>query len=157
MQISEIDKKIIIALQEDLPVVPEPYKMIAEEIGTTEEVVLSRLQFFREKGIMRKLGAVLRHREVGFKANVLCVWIVPQDRLDEVAEIMCSNPAVTHCYDRNTTAEWPYNFYTMIHGADHDTCEAIAGELSEKTGIQERVMLYTVKEWKKTSMKYFCD
>ena len=156
MELSDIDKKIIVAMQDQLPVVPEPVKAVAEGIGMTEELLLSRLQAMKEAGALRKLGAVLRHRQVGMKANVLCVWQVPEQRLGEVAEIMCSIPAVTHCYDRNTAPNWPYNFYTMIHGSSREECEAIANQLAQETGLTQYEMLFTGKEWKKPSMNYFC-
>ena len=70
MELSDIDKKIIVAMQDQLPVVPEPFKAVAEGIGITEELLLSRLQAMKEAGALRKLGAVLRHRQVGMKANV---------------------------------------------------------------------------------------
>ena len=155
MEITELDKKIVRAMQDELPLVAEPFKLIAEEIDSTEEEVLARLRLMQETGALRKMGAVLRHREVGFAANALCVWVVPDERMDEVAGIMCRHMAVTHCYDRNVTPDWPYNFYTMIHGSSREDCEAIAEQLAQETGVTRRTMLYTGKEWKKTSMSYF--
>ena len=155
MEITELDKKIVRAMQDELPLVAEPFKLIAEEIDSTEEEVLGRLQLMRASGALRKMGAVLKHREVGFKSNALCVWVVPEERMDEIAEIMCRHMAVTHCYDRNIMPGWPYNFYTMIHGTSREDCDSIAKQLSEETGIGEYTMLYTGREWKKTSMKYF--
>ena len=97
MEITELDKKIVRAMQDELPLVAEPFKLIAEEIDSTEEEVLARLRLMKEDGALRKMGAVLRHREVGFRANALGVWVVPEERMDQVAEIMCSHMAVTHC------------------------------------------------------------
>ena len=155
--VSDLDKKIVRAMQGDFPLVAEPYKQIAAEVGISEEELLERIAQYKKDGTIRKLGAVLKHREVGFASNVLCVWLVPEDRLDEVAEKMCSHMAVTHCYDRNTNDDWPYNLYTMIHGNSRENCDSIAEELAKECGVSERVMLYTGKEWKKTSMRYFCE
>jgi len=155
--VSELDKKVIRALQGEFPLVAEPYKEMAETIGISEELFLERVQALEEQKKIRKMGAVLRHREVGFKANVLVAWVVPQERLDEVALQMASHPAVTHCYDRTTAPGWPYNLYTMVHGRSREECEAIARELGEENGVAERTMLYSKREWKKTSMKYFCE
>jgi DNA-binding Lrp family transcriptional regulator len=155
--VSELDKKVTRALQGEFPLVAEPYKEMAETIGISEELFLERVQALEEQKKIRKMGAVLRHREVGFKANVLVAWVVPQERLDEVALQMASHPAVTHCYDRTTAPGWPYNLYTMVHGRSREECEAIARELGEENGVTERTMLYSKREWKKTSMKYFCE
>lgn len=155
--ISELDKKIIKALQGDFPLVAEPYKVLAEQAGVSKELFLKRVKVLEAEQKIRKMGAVLRHREVGFSANVLVAWEVPNDRLDEVAEQMAKNPAVSHCYDRNTAPDWPYNLYTMVHGHSREECEKIAAKLGEEVQITKRVMLYSKKEWKKTAMQYFVD
>ena len=105
--------------------------------------------------MIRKMGAVLRHREVGFSANVLCAWAVPPERLDEVAKAMATSVSVSHCYDRNVAPGWPYNLYTMIHAHSRAECEQIAECLGKENHVSGRVMLYSKKEWKKTSMQYF--
>ena len=156
-EISALDKKIIRLLQGEFPLVAEPYKMLAEKIGITEEDLLARIASMREEKKIRKVGAVLRHREVGFTANALCVWDVPDAQMDEVAHHMAEHPRVSHCYDRNREADWQYNLYTMIHGYSRAECEDIAEELAAATGIDDRRMLYTKREWKKTSMKYFIE
>ena len=157
VEISALDKKIIRLLQGEFPLVAEPYKMLAEKIGITEEDLLARIASMREEKKIRKVGAVLRHREVGFTANALCVWDVPDAQMDEVAHHMAEHPRVSHCYERNRATGWHYNLYTMIHGYSREECEAIAAELSTATGIADRRMLYTKKEWKKTAMRYFTE
>lgn len=157
IEIGELDRKIVRLLQGDFPLVAEPYKALAAEIGMTEEELLTRISAMREEKKIRKMGAVLRHREVGFTSNSLCVWNVPDERVDEVAKRMAEHPRVSHCYDRNRTDDWPYNLYTMIHGYSRAECEGIAAELAAATGIDERRMLYTRREWKKTSMRYFTE
>ena len=114
VEISALDKKIIRLLQGEFPLVAEPYKMLAEKIGITEEDLLARIASMREEKKIRKVGAVLRHREVGFTANALCVWDVPDAQMDEVAHHMAEHPRVSHCYDRNRSEDWHYNLYTMI-------------------------------------------
>ena len=155
--LTEQDKEIIKALQEDFPLCEEPYKVLAARAGVTEEEFLRRVQDFVQEKKIRKMGAVLRHREVGFKFNALCAWEVPAEKLDEVAKIMSNHPAVSHCYDRNTAPNWNYNLYTMIHAKTREECDAIILELSQLTGVENYQVLYSKKEWKKTSMKYFKD
>ena len=95
--ITELDKKIVRALQGEFPLVAEPYKELADQIGIPEEVFLARVQAMEEQKKIRKMGAVLRHREVGYSANVLVAWVVPPERLDEIAEQMSACPSVSHC------------------------------------------------------------
>jgi DNA-binding Lrp family transcriptional regulator len=106
---------------------------------------------------IRKMGAVLCHREVGFKANVLVAWEVPESRLDEIARHMAASPSVTHCYDRNTAPGWPYNLYTMVHGHSREECEQVVKALGRECNVSNHVMLYSKHEWKKTAMRYFME
>ena len=155
--LSEIDKKIVQVLQEDFPLSEEPYKILAEKVGLDEEEFLNRVKNFVSENKIRKLGAVLQHRTAGFKSNALCAWNVPQEKLAEIAAIMSAHEAVSHCYDRNTAPNWNYNLYTMIHAKSRAECDAIISELSKLTGITDFQALYSKKEWKKTSMKYFSE
>ena len=151
------DKQIIRALQEDFPLCSEPYKILAQRVGLSEEDFLRRVKKLVDEKKIRRMGAVLRHREVGFKANALCAWHVPPDKLDAVGAVMSAHAAVSHCYDRTTAPNWNYNLYTMIHAKTREECDAIIAELSEAAGITDYEILYTKREWKKTGMKYFCE
>ncbi len=155
--LTELDKRIVRVLQDDFPLVEEPYKTLAEQVGVSEEQFLECVRNMQATKKIRKMGAVLRHREVGFTANVLVAWEVPAERLDEIAQQMTASPAVSHCYDRNTAPGWPYNLYTMVHGRNRAECEQVVAELGEKAHITNHVMLYSKHEWKKTAMKYFCE
>ena len=154
---SRQDKAIIRALQEDFPLCEEPYKILAERVGISEEEFLRRVRQLIDEKKIRKMGAVLRHREVGFNANALCAWHVPPDKLDEIAQAMSLNAAVSHCYDRTPVPNWKYNLYTMIHAKTREECDGIIAELSKLTGITNYQVLYSKKEWKKTAMKYFSE
>ena len=156
-EIDSVDKRVIQVLQEDFPLVEEPYKELALKAGITEKEFLHRVRRLSNEKKIRKMGAVLRHREVGFEANALCAWEVPKERIDEIAMGMSSHPAVSHCYDRDTAENWPFNLYTMIHAHTREECEEIAEQLARENGVAHRIMLYSKKEWKKTSMKYFCE
>lgn len=151
------DEEIIKVLQEDFPLCEEPYKVLAARAGVTEEEFLNCVQKFIDEKKIRKMGAVLRHREVGFKFNALCAWEVPPENLDEVAKIFSAHPAVSHCYDRNTAPNWNYNLYTMIHAKTREECDSIILELAKIADVENYQVLYSKKEWKKTSMKYFRD
>lgn len=153
--VDAIDKKIIHVLQNGIPVVAEPFAALAKEVGIPTEDFLARLRRLKEEGILRRMGAVLQHRHAGFKANVLCIWKVPEEWLDEVGKIISAESFVSHCYTRSTTPEWPYNLYTMIHGHTKEQCDEIAERIASENNLTERKMLYTVREWKKASMRYF--
>jgi DNA-binding Lrp family transcriptional regulator len=155
---SETDRALIRILQEDLPLVPEPYAEIAGRLGMTEEEVLARVRRWRTQGVIRRFGASVRHRKMGYKANCMVVWRV--DGLGEqrrVGGLFAALPQVTHCYLRPTFKDWPYNLYTMIHGADRAEIEELVAEMSQVSGVGEYRAVFSIKEWKKTSMKYFSE
>ncbi len=153
--IDEIDKQIISLIQGDLPVDPRPFDLFARKIGITEDEFVNRVLSLKEKGIIRRFGATLRHQEAGFSSNAMVAWIVPEDRIDEVGETMASFREVSHCYHRRPQKDWKYNLYTMIHADDRDACYEIAERMSKKAGVNDYALLFSEREFKKTSMKYF--
>lgn len=157
IELTEKEKSLIRIVQGDMPITERPYKAIADSLGVTEEEVITKIKEFREKGYIRRFGATLRHREAGIMANGMGIWIVSKEDVQRVGKIMASFKEVTHCYERPTFSDWPYNVYTMIHGKTREDCEAVAKRISEATGIKDYKMLYSTKEFKKTSMKYFED
>jgi len=153
--LSDLEKRIVSEIQGDIPVTEQPYLEIARRIGIDEDTLLSVLADLCDKGIIRRFGATLRHQKSGFTANAMTAWIVDENRVDEVGEVMAAFPQVSHCYRRNPSGDWPYNLYTMIHATDEDSCRAIARELSQKTSVETYTILFSRKELKKTSMAYF--
>ncbi|AEG59892.1 AsnC family transcriptional regulator [Desulforamulus ruminis] len=157
MELSELDKQIVKELQAGLPLVNRPFQALAQRVGLTEEEFLARVHAIQQAGIMRRIGAALRHRRVGFTANAMIVWQMPEDRVQEMGERMSRLKEVTHCYQRASLPQWPYNFYTMVHGHSREECERIAKKLAELAGVNTYRLLYSVAELKKSSMKYFMD
>lgn len=155
--LEQIDKNIVKRLQEDIPLEKETYKTIAEELGIAEDDLFKRINILRDKGVLRRIGAILYHRKAGFSHNAMVVWTVPDNRSEEIGAFMASLPSISHCYKRVTIDNWQYNMYTMIHGQTREECEAVVSAISKQTGINEFKILYSIKELKKTSMKYFTD
>lgn len=155
--LEQIDKNIVKRLQEDIPLEKEPYKTIAEELGIAEDDLFKRINILRDKGVLRRIGAILYHRKAGFSHNAMVVWTVPDNRSEEIGAFMASLPSISHCYKRVTIDNWQYNMYTMIHGQTREECEAVVSAISKQPGINGYKILYSIKELKKTSMKYFTD
>jgi DNA-binding Lrp family transcriptional regulator len=153
--IDDVDKKVILLIQGDLPLELRPFAVLANQAGISEEEFVERVASLKKRGIIRRFGATLRHQEAGFSSNAMVAWIVPEERIEEVGKAMARIRAVTHCYQRKTYSGWPYNLYTMIHGAGQEKCREIAKQLSRKVGIKEYILLFSEKEFKKTSMQYF--
>ena len=149
------DKCLIHELQSDLPVTLTPYAAVAEAIGITEQAVIEKIQQWKCDGVIRRIGAVLCHQQVGRSYNVMSVWNVPVDRVDEIGALIASHPEITHCYERATSAKWPYNLFAMIHCASEAECNSLISSIVAKTGIQDYRLLLSTKEYKKESLQFF--
>ena len=153
--IEDIDKKIISQIQKDLPVHPQPFALMAEKIGISEKEFIERVKRLKKDGIIRRFGATLRHQEAGFKANAMIAWKAPESIIGEMGKTLAGFREVSHCYHRAAKGDWPYNLYTMVHGGSRDECREIAEQMSTATGLSNYAVLFSEKEFKKTSMEYF--
>ncbi len=153
--IDELDKKIIGLIQGDLPLEARPFAVMAEKIGITEGEFVDRVNSLQKRDIIRRFGVTLRHQGAGFSSNAMVAWLVPDDRIEEVGKAMAGFSEVTHCYQRQPQKDWKYNLYTMIHGNSRKECYQITQRMSQRTGVKEYDLLFSEREFKKTSMKYF--
>lgn len=153
----DFDRAVIRATQGDLPVVSEPYAHAAAELGITVERLVDHLEGMRERGLLRRVAAILFHRRAGFSANGMGVWKVPEDEVLEIGKQMAAFRGISHCYQRPTYEDWPYSLFTMAHGRSKAECDAILDSIAEQTGITERATLYSSTEFKKIRLLYFTD
>ena len=155
IMLTELEKKLIASIQEDIAVIDRPYRDISRKLGISEETLLEKLQSLCARGFIRRFGATLRHQKTGFTANAMAAWQVGEDRIEEVGNKMASFRQVSHCYRRNPTKRWPYNLYTMIHASDEAACRQTAQSMAEAASVENYTLLFSRKELKKTSMVYF--
>ena len=153
----ERDIAVIRALQGDMPVVSEPYAAAAAALAMTQESFLDHLAGMQERGILRRVAAILYHRRAGFSANGMGVWKVPEEQIGEIGRRMAAVRGISHCYQRPTYADWPYSVFTMAHGRSKEECDAVLTAIAEQTGIHERATLYSSTEFKKIRLLYFTD
>jgi DNA-binding Lrp family transcriptional regulator len=153
--IDDLEKEIIRHLQGDLPLTTTPFAAVASELGIGEGELLERIKGLKERGVLRRFGATLYHWKAGFKANAMVAWHVPEYQVDEVGPLMASVREVSHCYERKPNRKWKYNLFTMVHGKSKQHCKEVVGRISEMTGMKDYVLLFTRKEFKKTSPEYF--
>jgi len=111
----------------------------------------------KERGLLRRVAAILFHRRAGFSANGMGVWKVPEEQIAEIGPRMAAFRGISHCYERPTYADWPYSVFTMAHGRSKEECDAILDTIAEQTGISERATLYSSTEFKKVRLLYFTD
>jgi DNA-binding Lrp family transcriptional regulator len=153
----ELDVAVIRALQGDMQVVAEPYVDAAVELGMPQGRFLEHLAGMQERGLLRRVAAILYHRRAGFSANGMGVWQVPDEQILDTGRRMAAVRGISHCYQRPTYADWPYSVFTMAHGRSKEECDAVLDSIAEQTGISERATLYSSTEFKKIRLLYFTD
>jgi DNA-binding Lrp family transcriptional regulator len=154
--LSERDKEIVRVLQDGVPLVSRPYQALAEKLAMSEQELLAAIEDFRRRGIIRRFGAAVKHQDLGYVANAMIVWQVPDERIEEVGGIMAGFQEVTHCYQRPAyPPDWPHNLFTMVHGRKREDCQEIASRLAKASGIDSYRMIFSTDELKKSGMKYF--
>jgi DNA-binding Lrp family transcriptional regulator len=143
--------ELIRILQRNIPVVERPFEEIALTLRISEEEVISAVERWLEEGKIRRFGAILSHRRVGKTVNVMAAWKCSPDKVEKAGQAMAGFVEVSHCYERDTFEGWDYNLFTMIHADDMGRCEESVRRMSALTGITEYQLLFTEKEFKKTS------
>lgn len=149
-----IDRALVAILEGDLPCVSRPFQALAERAGDrqiTEQTLLDTLRRWLDDGVIRRYGALVAHRALGYQANAMIVWRAPEERIEEIGQALAGRREVSHCYQRPTFEGFGYNLYAMVHGRSREECEDIARRLSAEVGLDEYRILFTTREFKKTS------
>ena len=150
----EIDYKILLETKKGLVLALEPFNEIAAQLGISHEEVIARLVKMRENGVVRRFGALVKPNDLGFSANALVAWKVPENRVQEVGSCLSKYQQVTHCYERKTIAgKWEYNLYTVMHALERETIEQLVKNLSEATAVNDYLILYSTRDLKKLSFQ----
>ncbi len=151
------EQKVVRCLQSSIPVVEDPFGEVALQTGYPPGELLELLAHWRQNGIIRRIALVVRHHKMGFSANSMCVWKVAPDAITEVGKTMARNQHVTHCYERPSTPAFPYNLYAMIHAKSRDEAVAIFNILGRDAGVSGGHMMWSLREFKKSSPVFFCE
>jgi len=154
---TEQDKDFIRELQKDMEIIDEPFVKAANNLGITENELFEKMKHYEDHGIMRRFAAILRHRKIGFTANGMIVWKVPKDRISEVGEKLGTFPQVTHCCERPTYSDWPYNVFSMIHCKTHVEANEMAKTIQDQIHVDDYRILFSSREFKKTRVEYFVE
>jgi len=155
--IGEIERRLISVLQEGLPIFIRPFQLIASRVGSSEGEVLGRIRSWLEEGAIKRFGVVVRHHELGYRANAMLVHDIPDDRVSELGRALADEPAVTLCYRRpRALPEWPYNLFCMIHGKARDEVEAIIADLRVRHGLEScaHETLFSLTRFKQNGARY---
>ena len=149
------DIEVIRAVQGDLPLAPDPFTAAARALETTAEGLVQELRELQKRGYLRRFAGIVQHRQAGFGANAMVVWNAAEDTVLEVGRAMARYTAISHCYQRPTYEDWPYNLFTMIHAREKTQCDEFVALLAERHGLADYAMLYSTAELKKVRLAYF--
>lgn len=153
---TETERAILRIAQADLPDSLTPYADMAAQTGSSEEAVLDLLKELRDSGAIRRFGASIKHQKTGWNHNAMVAWQVDEDKVGACGSIAARHPHISHSYYRpSPAADWPYTFYTMIHGRSEQECLDVVRELAETAPLGPHAVLRSLKELKKISMTYF--
>jgi DNA-binding Lrp family transcriptional regulator len=157
MVLSEADNALIAEIQEGLPLTPRPWAEVGRRIGMAEEEVIRRVRALQQEGYIKRFGIVVRHHELGYSANAMVVWDVPDERVAEVGEALGRQRCVTLCYQRpRRLPHWPYNLFCMIHGKSRERVLDYIDQITEELGLQEipKQVLFSGRRFKQRGAKY---
>ncbi len=155
-RLDQLDRLIVVATQGGLPLVPRPYLRVAEQVGSSEAEVLARVRRMLAEGVIRRIGAVPNHYALGYRANGMSVWDVPDARVGELGQRVGALAFVTHCYRRPRRLPlWPYNLFAMVHGKSREEVEAKVREIAALLGADNlgHEVLYSTRVLKKTGLR----
>lgn len=153
------DSALIRAIQGGLPLVERPFAAIAAELGWTEEAVIERIRVLQAQGAIKRLGVVVRHQELGYGANAMVVWDLPDAQVDALGRRIGALPFVTLCYRRpRRPPTWPYNLFTMIHGRDRAAVltqvARLQTDLERELGPLDNAVLFSGQRFKQRGAFY---
>ena len=154
--IDTIDRAIIQATQAGLPLAAQPYHVIAAQLDLDPEEIMARMQRMQDTGIIRRIGAVPNHYKLGFTANGMSVWDVPDERIGELGPRIGALDYVSHCYHRpRQPPDWPYNLFAMVHGRTREDVERQVRDIAALLGDDDRghTILYSTRILKKTGLR----
>ena len=158
--LDELDRQIITVIQTGMPVSSKPYLEIGKQLGITEDEVIARIKKFSDDGVIKRFGIVVRHHELGYRANAMTVWDIPDEKVSELGVCMGKFDFVTLCYRRpRRLPAWPYNLFTMIHGQDRDHVLKNIEVLVGRCGLQDISydVLFSTRRYKQRGAIYHRD
>ena len=153
-KISDIERRILAVLQQGFPRSETPYKDMAELVGIDTKKLLAVLDNWKREGKLRRIGSIVDHFKVGLSAGAMVAWRVEPERIEQVGTTLAGFKEVTHAYERKIAENWPYNLYTMVHGADIQEVEQIVKRMSQACRVSDYRILTTKKELKKVPPTY---
>jgi len=153
--VNERQQAIVRLMQGNIPLAGRLFEAPATQLGLSEAELIEQLKSWQERGVLRRIALLLRHREIGFTANGMCCWEVPAEQIQEAGRRVAAFPEVTHCYERPPTDYFPFRLYAMVHTPSAEKTRALYERITRDAGLVPGELLLSSMEFKKTSMQFF--
>ncbi len=157
MALDDINHQILTVMENGLDICHNPYAKIAKAVNIDEKILLQRLQKMLDDGILKRMGIVVRHHELGYNANAMIVWDIPDDMVENIATSIAVEGFITLCYQRpRQLPDWPYNLFCMIHGSKRDEVILQKDDMIKRLGLDNinHQILFSTRRLKQTGAKY---
>ena len=156
LALDERDRRLVAALEDGLAATSRPYDELAQRAGVSPAFVRVRLAAWLNRGAIARFGIVVRHRPLGYTANAMCVWDVPDERADALGVSLAGEPSVTLAYRRRRADGWRYNLYAMIHGRDRAAVDARRDAIAAALGLDAypHAVLFSTVAYKQRGARY---
>jgi len=153
---ADLDRRIVLATQRGLPLDPMPYQWLGQELGVTQERVMERVDAMLNDGRVRRIAIVPNHYRLGYVANGMSVWDIPDQLIHEVGELVGQLDMVSHCYHRaRHLPDWPYNLFAMVHGQTQEEVHSKVDHIAQLLGDRNRQhdVLFSTRILKKSGLR----
>jgi DNA-binding Lrp family transcriptional regulator len=157
MVLTETDRELIAVIQDGLPLVAHPYAAIGEQLGLSEAAVIERLEILQSAGLIKRMGVVVKHRALGYRANAMVVWDIPDDQVERIGALLADEVCVTLCYQRpRRLPAWRYNLFCMIHGRERDSVLRRLEQIISSHGLEKIPynVLFSGRSFKQRGARY---
>ncbi len=152
---SDSDRRLVAVLQPGLPLVARPFAALAQQAGLEESALVGRLAAWLDDGCIKRFGVVVRHHELGYRANAMVVFDVPDEEVSAVGQRLAREAGVTLCYRRaRCLPHWRHNLFCMVHGRSRAEVEPVIARLSAVAGHPCQA-LFSLRRFKQCGAKYF--
>ena len=155
--LDEKQKELVRLLQDGLAVAREPFAAMAARLGWPPSRVVRQIREWLDSGVIRRFGAVVRHKELGFVANGMAAFRVSPEAIDDAGRRLARRAEVSHCYRRPPLPDFPYSLFAMVHGQSEDEVRQTVAVMAREIGVEDYAVLFSVTEFKKASMRYFVE
>jgi DNA-binding Lrp family transcriptional regulator len=151
------DQTLLAAIEDGLPLVERPFRELSKSLGMHETDIIDALRRLLAAGVITRFGCVIRHRPLGYTANAMAVWNIPDATVDLVAGKFARNPRVSLCYRRpRRLPDWPYNLFCMVHAKTRRDAHAVIDDLNlvGETGLNEQATLFSTRCFKQRGASF---